>query len=164
MSFLIDQIAARVAVLSRVLPVPTGDLGFGSDLSCTDDITADAAELAGNDPLLVAQAVYRRLITARGALPDDPDYGFDVRGLCGKPLTRQQMTEIPGRVRAELQKDDRILDETLIVTITPAGGISNGDFDLDIQGETADGPFSLTLGVSDAEALLKEIRGNGSQS
>lgn len=164
MSFLTDQIATRIAALSRVVAAPTGDLGFGSDLSCADDITPDAAELAGNDPLLVAQAAYRRLITPRGSLPDDLDYGFDVRGLCGKPLTRQQLTEIPGRVRAELQKDDRILDETLSVTITLTGGIANGDFDLAIQAETADGPFSLTLAVTDAQALLKEIRGNGNQS
>jgi hypothetical protein len=161
MSFLLDQIALRVAVLVPITPAPTGDLGFGSDLSCVDDITSDAAELSGSDPLLVAQAAYRRLITARGALPDDADYGLDVRGMFGKALTRQAQIEIPGRVRAELEKDDRIVPETLQITITPTGGLAHADFDLDVQGETALGPFSLTLALTDAGALLKEIRGNG---
>lgn len=162
MSILTDQIAANVAALVPLVAFPSGDLGFGSDMSCTDDITADAAELDGSDPLVVAQANYRRLTTPRGALPDDADYGFDVRGFCGKPLTKKALTEIPGQVRAELQKDDRNLDASIVVTVTPTGGIANGDFDLEVKGETALGPYTLTLAVTDADVLVKEIRGNGS--
>lgn len=155
MSVFLDELESLKASLVRATPIPTGDLGFGSDLDCADDLTADMAELPGDSPLLIAQSNYAVLTTPRGAVADAPGYGYDVRGLLNKGLTVQQITQIAGQVRAQLVDDDR--NDDVSVTLTPVG--NTGDFDLDIQGETAAGPYSLIFAVVDGEPRLKEITG-----
>lgn len=49
---------------------------YGTDLSCVVDLDAGLAEVTGNT--LLAQALARRLITPRGGLLDDPNYGYDL--------------------------------------------------------------------------------------
>lgn len=160
MTIVQDKIAEYTAALSRIVPVPTGDLGFGADLSCTDDITHDAAELPGDSPLAVAQANYRRLTTPHGSVPDDPDYGLDVRGFLNRGLTQKSLQEIPGQVRGELRKDDRNDPSNLVVTMTILPDFKS--FDLDIRAQAATGPYTLTLAVTDGGVLVKEISGNAS--
>jgi hypothetical protein len=158
MTIVTDKIAAYTAELARVVSVPTGDLAFGSDLSCTDDLTADMAEVPGDSPLAVAQANFRRLTTARGTVPDEPNYGLDVREFLNHGLTRKSLQEIPGQVRGELTKDDRNDASALSVEMVIAADFKS--FDLVVRAQAAAGPYSLTLAVSDAGALLKEITGN----
>jgi len=153
-----DKIAEYTAQLRREVSPPTGDLGFGGDLSCTDDLTSDMAEIDGDSPLAVAQSNYRRLTTAHGTLPDDPDYGRDVREFLNRGLTRLSLQEIPGQIRGELVKDDRNDPNKLSINMAIAADFKS--FSLDIRGETARGPYSLTLAVTDGGVLLKEIQGD----
>lgn len=165
MSIVTDAIAEFSVGLTRVVPAPTGDLGFGSDLSCTDDITQDAVEVAGDSPLAVAEANYRRLTTARGSMPDDPnepepgiaDYGLDIVGMLNKGVTAQTLVELPGQIAAELQKDDRNDPGTIQVKVDLVGKVLN----VDVRGETAGQPFSLTFAVVDGKATLQQITGEG---
>jgi hypothetical protein len=107
--------------------------------------------------LLVAQALYRRLITPRGTLFYDTAYGFDLSEFVGEVGPELAAAAMPGRIRNELLKDDRVssvdasvevvtegAETTLVVSITAT---------LADSGET----FTLTLGVSSVTTELLNI-------
>src|SRR3989304_1266472 len=122
MNNLADIVAALAADLEPVAEAaPPPDPAFGSDLSCDDDLRADFGELDSDDPLLVAQASYRRLNTSRGVLEDDPDHGLDVRRWLHQPTTERQLRGNEGRARSEVLKDDRVLSvEVTLSRVGPA--------------------------------------------
>lgn len=151
MSVVREALAALIAELPPPQGAPLEDEGFGSDLSCADDLTADMAELASDDPLVVAQATYRRLNTPRGALIDDPDYGLDVCSYLHKGMTPQEVRAIAGQIRLEVLKDDRVLEAE--VRVTPSG---QDRYALSIAGVTATGPFELT-GPVGTEGFVAKI-------
>lgn len=149
-----DAMADALAEVEQAAHVPDLlDLDFGSDLSCDEDLRSDFGELDADDPLLVAESSYRRLCTERGTLDDDADYGIDLRRWLHLPMTQRQLRENEGQVNAELRKDDRV--ESLVVSLVRVGA---NELELRIQGETATGAFTLTLAVTSAEVLLKELR------
>lgn len=151
-TFLLDAIAEKAAEVLRVMPAPTGDLGYGSDLSCADDLTATMDEIPGDSILAVAQSNYRRLRTSRGTLVDAPDDGLDVQSFLHRAMTPTEIAAITGQIRLELKKDDR--NETLDVTLTDLGG---GSFELRVRGTTSEGPYTLTMALTDSEILLREM-------
>ena len=108
---------AGMASLERVKDPPTGNLGYGSDLSCILDLTPDAAEVDPHSYTAIGQAVLRRLITARGTLPDDPHYGIDVRGMLNRGIPLSQLRDLQGQIRGEVMKDDRVADVVVSVTM-----------------------------------------------
>jgi phage baseplate assembly protein W len=124
---------------------------FGSDLDCTDDLTAEMREVSG--PIVLAQNIYRRLSTPRGMVIDAPDYGYDLRTLLHKGMTPTQIAEIPGIVRAEVTKDERVEGADVQVTAYVDDAMT-----LAIRCDTAEGPFSLTLDVTAAAVVLAEVR------
>jgi phage baseplate assembly protein W len=124
---------------------------FGSDFDCTDDLTAEMREVSG--PMALAQNVYRRLSTPRGMVIDAPDYGRDLRDYLHKGLTPTEQTSIPGEVRAEVLKEQRIENADVRVT-----SFADEAMTLAIRCESAEGPFSLTLDVTAAAVVLAEVR------
>lgn len=158
MTIVTDTIADYTAELVPVVAAPTGDLGYGSDLSCVDDLTSDMAEVAGASTQAVAEAIYRRLTTPHGSVPDDPDYGLDLLEFLNRGLTRRSLFEIPGFIRGELDKDDRILTDALSVTMATSPDLKS--FEVNIRCEDAGAPYSLTLAVTDGVVLLTEIQAN----
>lgn len=150
-----DAILAVSAALPTVSPrsLPA-DSDFGSDLACVDDITADAAELDGDNPRIVAESDARRLQTDRGSLIDDPDYGWNLEQLIQRPMTPAEIATIPGQVRGELLKDDR--HETLTVWTE---GRTTANLLVHVSGTTAKGPFGLTMAITNAGVAVKEIFG-----
>lgn len=152
-----NAIAAEVAKLTREVDTPTEPFGYGSDLSCAADLTEDMVELDGDDSLVLAQALIRRLDCPRGALPDDPDYGIDVRGYLNRGTTTTELIELASRIRAELAKDDRV--SAIAVTVTPSSTGSSLTVTLAVTPIDADaGGFTLTLAVTSAEVLIEELR------
>lgn len=155
-----DAIAAELALLERVVPMPTGDLGYGSDLAMTAeaiDIDPDMVERRGDDPLVLAEAMVRRLDTPRGALPDDRNYGYDVRGHLNRGTTRTEVRAMNAGVHGELIKDDRLRAVRVEVAPAPDGS----EIAIAIQATPADpalAPFELVLAVTSAEVLIREIR------
>jgi hypothetical protein len=156
MTIVHDKIAEFTAELEREVETPSGDLGYGSDLSCTDDITPDADEIPGDSLRALAESNYRRVTTRRGSIPDAPDDGVDINDYLNQGITPEKLAEIPGILKNELEKDDRNEPGSVAVVMTPTGADT---YDIAISGTAAAGPFSLTFAVKDGEATLKEING-----
>lgn len=164
-----DAIARELAALGleRVVPNtqiargttgPGGvvpDLGFGRDLSCVGDVTPSLAEVEPYSPIGIGEATIRRLTTPRGTLPDDPDYGFDVRAYCNRGVSRQDLRDLGGLARAEATKDDRIEDVTVTLT-EPA----RGELVVYVRitpANPAVESFALTFRVTSGAAVLMEL-------
>lgn len=158
--------AAGLAELTPVISAPSGALGYGCDLDCAGDITEDAAEIDArpDDPeacrKLLGQALYRRLITAQGALVDDRDYGLGLAVLVNKATSTASLQELSGRIRQEMEKDDRV-DQAIVQLTTSAGETGIGtNLTISIRVFPEDpnvGPFSLVLAVTDGTVLLNAI-------
>jgi hypothetical protein len=114
-AIVLEAIALEIAGLVRVVPVPTGAPGYGSDLSCADDLDANLTELPGDSTLLLAQSTFHRLTTNRGDLPDDADYGWNVVALLSKGLTQDGIRAAQSQIAAEVTKDDRISECTATI-------------------------------------------------
>jgi hypothetical protein len=126
----------------------------GRDLSCTTSIRSGRF---ASGPLLVAEACYRRLTTPRGRLRGgeaEQNYGFDIRQVVGETNVSHVVATLPGRIRAELLKDERIESvdvEILVVTVKPATRLQ-----ITVSAVTSSGPFTLQLLAS---AVTVELLG-----
>jgi hypothetical protein len=149
--------AALALTMADLVPTnqPPTEVHFGSDLRCLDDLTESMEELGEDDPLLVAEAIVRRITTARGTLLDDLDYGIDIADELSRATTRQDRAEVESRIRGELAKDDRI--EELAVVITDSTEIDRS-LALDIFGTTAAGPFRLAFGIRSGALMVQDLR------
>jgi hypothetical protein len=145
----------ELALLVRTVAPPAGALGYGRDLSCVADVTPDLAEVDPFSRLGIGEAAIRRLTTPRGGLPDDPDYGFDLRAYCNRGSTVQDLRDLAGLTRSELTKDDRI-EEARVSVSMPA----RGELTVAVRLTPADPavePFDLTFTVTGGGAVLEEI-------
>lgn len=162
---ILDAIAADVALLTREIDPPTGPLGYGSDLSCADDLTESVDEVDGSTVLALGQAIVRRLDCPRGGLPDasvpglaDRNYGMDLSSYCNRPTTTTEIRNLAGNIRQEVTKDDRIA--SVDVTVTPSPDGSSLAIDLHVTPvDPTLGQFAMTLSVTSAAVLLDAIRG-----
>lgn len=150
-----DAIATSIAGLSREVATPVAPFGYGTDISCARDLEESMPEVSGDIGL--AQAIARRLDCPRGGVPDDGDYGVDLRSYLNRGITVTEQRSIAGAVQSEITKDDRL--ESARVTVTPS---ATGDsMRIAVQVVPRDsllgGPFSLTVAVTDGGALLEEI-------
>jgi hypothetical protein len=150
-------IDAELATLTPLVRTPVAPLGYGSDLSCDSDLTETMVELAGDDPLVLAQALVRRLDTVRGSLPDDPNYGYDVVGQLNAPKTDAELRALERNVELEWRKDDRVGTATVEVTFAAADGSEIRISGTVTPADPTKTPFSLTLAVTSAGALLEEL-------
>lgn len=162
---ILDAIAADVALLTQEIDTPVAPFGFGSDLSCADDLTESMDEVDGSSVLALGQAVVRRLDCPRGGLPDasapggfDPNYGMELSAFLNRATTATEIRNLAANIRQEVTKDDRIAAVT--VTVTPAPDGSTLAVDLHVTPVDPQlGQFSMTLAVTSAAVLLDEIRG-----
>lgn len=149
-------IAEFLAIEERVVDVPTGELGYGSDISCAVDVDARMSEVDPFSTRAIAEALVRRLDCPRGALVDDPDYGLDVRGMLNRGTPATEIQALAGQIRSECQKDDRVDDVRVIVTPSPTGR----ELRIQLHVTPIDpevGGFSLTFAVTSLELLLEEL-------
>jgi hypothetical protein len=159
-----DEIASSIAELVRIVPAPTGKLGWGRDLSCGTDLTERMEEIDQDSPLGVAQATLRRFSTERNTLVDDlsadgstkldSDYGEDVVDLVNKGITTDDLSQMPGKLRAEALKDDRIASIDVVVTF------DGKSLTIACHGELVDPDkedFDLTFSVTDGQIAVQEI-------
>jgi hypothetical protein len=125
---------------------------FGRDISCTDSMRVGRYSTGVR---LVAEAAYRRLTTPRGMLlggEEEADYGFDLSEVIGEVEPNVIAAALPGRISSELTKDERIESVETVVTVTQDGPTTT--LLVNIDGTTAEGPFSLQLSVSDVTVDL----------
>lgn len=107
---------------------------------------------------LVAEAAYRRLSTPRGTLrggEEEADYGIDLTEYIGEQANASTAAIFPAVIRNELLKDERIESVDVDVTYRQDGpGVL---FEIDITCTTAEGPFTLQVGVSSVTTGLLGI-------
>lgn len=152
---LAELVEAELALVSRDVAIPVAPFGYGSDLSCTEDLGATMETVDPFSTRGIAEAIVRRLGTPRGGLPDDPDYGFDLRSFCNRGITLAERATIEAQTRAEITKDDRID----AADVSAAAGLDGRSLRVSIfvRPFGSAGPFSLVLAVSDAGVLLEEL-------
>lgn len=157
MSVVREAMDAEIAALERETAAPTPPFGYGADLRCASDLHEDMAEVAGDSLLALAEAIVRRLTCPRGAIPDSPDYGLDLRGYCNRGSSTAELRALAGRVRSEVLKDDRV--DQLTVTVRPSVDASELTVELVVTPvDRRLGGFSLTLAVTSAAVLIDELR------
>jgi hypothetical protein len=103
-----------LATLQRTVPIPVAPFGYGTDLATplVDSSGVLDIDFTQTDPSnaqqAIGQALLRRLVTPRGALITDPNYGFDVAGMCNRALTVDELRRLQRDVELECKKDDRV--------------------------------------------------------
>ena len=96
-------------------------MAYGRDTYCTDGVKSGRLV---SGAILLAQALYRRLITVRGSLRGgeaEENYGFDIVGLIGANHTEGDKAALPSKIRNELLKDGRVEDVTVEVVASDTG-------------------------------------------
>lgn len=100
-------------------------LAYGADVACGFDVDPLWTTRAPNDPLLLSDYATRRLITDRGTLVDDRDWGKSVYRYLNRALTDRERQSAAGELRQELIQDDRLRDVTVVfVPVGNAWGVS----------------------------------------
>lgn len=129
------------------LPDP---LQLGQDLECDEDLTPEMRETAGL-PVLY-QDSFHRLVTPRGSLTDDPEYGTDVTDDLSRGMTPAELGSLPAKYTAEVLKDERASASRMRVEVVQA----DDHMSLSLVGETADGPFRQTRSIDTAGEIVSE--------
>lgn len=129
-----------------VNPLPANggvdDLLFGVDIACVTDIGKTSVLVGGF--INLGYALARRLMTPRGGLFYDPDYGTDVREFLNETIDDPQLKAIDAAIKGELEKDPRVLRAKGATTFN----YQTMTLISAIEIETAEGPFDLVLGIS----------------
>lgn len=126
-------------------------IDYGYDLSCYDDCDIFFTEINGLDNTeIIAQSIYRRIITEHGTLIDDEDYGYGLDSLLSRGITGDNLQIIPSEIKQEILKDDRV-DECTVEIIA----LSSRNIQLTINCIASDDTsFNLIINVTDFGATL----------
>ena len=132
--------------------------GLGVEMYCLDRMRT-GKYVSGRGAL--AQAIYRRLTTPRGTLrggDEEQAYGIDLPGFVGDTATTIAVAALPGIIRGELLKDDRILDVVATVTADePSNGQVSLTIDIRVVPVEDDAELSLTIAVSETSVELLSV-------
>ncbi len=116
---------------------------YGREMSCTDSLKTGRFV---SGVRLVAEAAYRRLTTPRGMLrggEEDQNYGIDLTDIVGTANPTNTAASLPGRIKSELLKDERIESVGVEILVTVEGPETS--FEIAIDAVTGAGPFALKL-------------------
>lgn len=123
---------------------------FGTTLSCTFDLDAMGGVVSGIRAL--SEALIRRIITPRGRLLYDPNYGYDVQGEVNDDIAPNQIGQIGANMDQEFLKDERVYASTTTVTLSAAG-----ELDTNTSIQSALGPFSLVLTINQVTGVSQVL-------
>jgi hypothetical protein len=140
-----DALAADLVTIERSVDVPTGALGYGTDLSCVVDLTPDCAEVDPMSQQALIEALLRRLSTSRGQIVDAPDYGLDLRARLNQAATPAGVLALRGDIRNECTKDDRVADVSVELDVSDDGLTLS--IALNVEGVDPGDSFDLTFAV-----------------
>lgn len=122
---------------------------YGFDLSCVSGLTAELRVVRGKR--LLAEALVRRLITPRGMLIDDPNYGTDLREYIGHEFTRASLARMKAEIQAELEKDERVI----AVNVVRADFLAaTRTLALELAIEAGEETFPLVVNITDVSVTL----------
>ncbi len=74
---------------------------------------------------------------------EEHNYGLDLTELIGSASTKADAAALPGRIRSELTKDDRI--ESVECTVIASRDGPGATFTITIVAKTSEGPFTLKV-------------------
>lgn len=119
------------------------DPDYGLTFRAGTDLDPTLRIISG--PSAMALLCLRRLYTPAGTLPSDPNaITVDVRTFLSKGMRSGDVGIIQAQCVQALLDDERIFDVTVVAALDP----SFSSLTLTIHGTGAEGPFSLTLGVT----------------
>lgn len=153
-----DNNAAQVVTNITYVAQPVLTPNFTGPGPGTPDFGTDFQFLAGLNPSLsltsgvatLGQDIAHRLMTPRGGLFYDPDYGTDLRVYLNAPMTSQTLGALVNDATSECLKDERV--QTCVVT--PAFDAASSTLNLGFSCLTADGPFTFIISVTKASVAL----------
>jgi hypothetical protein len=156
-----SRIDTEIAAVPRIVPTPTGTLGYGTDLDCESDMTETASSTS--DPYQVlAQFVFHLVTTTKGMLPGDSaeekGWGLNLLDMIGQDTGRANARDWSVSLRTEILKDERFSDAQ--ATVTSTGTINSPAFDVPISLTPADytlSPFRLVLAVTPLDVFLVTV-------
>jgi hypothetical protein len=129
-------------------------LGYGTDLSCTEDADEFMTEVDPLSPQAVGESLARRLMTSHGrilddpemltAVGEDPDYGYDISRLLSVPIDSIEAQAHQDLASAECLKDDRIDACTVVMQLNGASLSAVISARIKDTGETFDHVLHLT--------------------
>lgn len=123
---------------------------LGTDVSCTTDL--DPAFALVFDSTALGQALLRRLITPRGMVGDDPDYGTDVRAFMNETQSGDFGFRLQSAIERECEKDERVASATATVTLNASG--TQASVSVAVEFVTDASLFTLVLAISAVTATL----------
>ncbi len=124
----------------------------GVDVDCVTDVSPQFSLAYGIRNL--ANALLRRLITPRGSLFYDPDYGLDLREYLNAALTDGEVGALAAAVGLELEKDERVASAQVAMTYIR----SAGSLRLRCQVTVVDvGDMSMLLSISQTSAAVLDL-------
>ena len=125
---------------------------YGKDITCTDSLKTGSYSTGVR---LVAEAIYRRLITRKGQLLGSPDYGMRVADYLGADTSTGEIAKVTSLIKQEILKDQRVGSADVVVTEVVEG--TERTWTITVDAYTGAGPFSLVLAVSGVSTELLEI-------
>lgn len=153
---LAESLQRNLADLQPVVDVPTGDLRYGTEPVCVTDVTEDWADVDPTTPQGVVYATIRRWTCPRGMLPDDLDYGRDIRAFCNRPMTVEQLRGLAQSLASEAEKDDRVSECQVSLRASLAARVLELQATITPTDPTL-APFTFTFAVTDATVLVDTI-------
>lgn len=127
---------------------------YGRDVSCVRRVQYGRVVSGAR---LLAEACYRRLITDRGQLLDDPNYGFSLSRYLNRALTKAEEAALPGLIRLELMKDARVESVSVLVRMTrQSNGALQAVVHIEVVGVET-GPFPLVVSADSVTTQLLQL-------
>jgi len=154
-SLLRGAIDDGLASLTRVMDAPSEPFGYGTDVACATDIEVPVRDVDPSGTEAVSFALLRRIDCPRGQMPDDGDYGFDLRGMLNRGITQADLAQIGSRIRSEWAKDDRVSSAAVVVTQTD-NGASLRIVGTIVPASSSD-TFRLVISATSAVVVLEAI-------
>ncbi len=105
---------------------------------------------------LLGEALVRRLITERGSLLDDPTYGFALIDFLGDDFDAVKLAALPGLVRLELQKDERVDSVRVTARSVQVGATIEVTLEIQVEGVEV-GPFDLVVRATELELSVLRL-------
>jgi hypothetical protein len=125
---------------------------FGSDVSVFPDLDAAFAPMTGGR--VVLEAVAKRLCTPRGGLLYSPDYGWDLRDYLNDAITSAKLSQWQREIERECEADERVDSASASIVYDDQAQ----SLRITIGLVTAEGPFTLVLGVSKLTLTILDTR------
>ena len=142
----VQPTVSSVHLVSGLVATPQD---FGGDILVFSDL--DESMTPVFDGRVLGEAIAKRFLTQRGTLPFHEDsYGRDIRDDLNEAMTTERLFSIKAELEAEARADERVLDASIKLSFDAA----RGEMTIDVELQTEQGPYSLTILVSQLTVQL----------